>query len=258
MSKLAYLVLALALGGATLTVVTGSARAARGKPAPAAKVKRGKGGPTAVVLPGIVGLSLAAALARHLLLLRTGAARSPTPVLRPSPAAPPPDLAELPTFQAAPATAGPHGLQPASPPVAAAEPERVVWSAPFKAAHDAEGVLTVTTHRLMAHFREPVVTLWPPSRRIEERRVEEPLAQLVEVETSPRRHASLLGAGLLCFWIYPLGTLLAALALTAYGTVSRAELAVRAPLRRYRFPLAAVDLGDAMQALRSQAGGPRP
>lgn len=258
MSKLAYLVLALVLGAASQTAAADSARAARAKPAPAAKAKRSKGGPTAVVLPGIVGLSLAAALARHRLLLQKGAVRRAAPLLRPSAAALPPDLAELPMFQAGPGTAGLQGRPPASAPGPAPEPERLVWSAPFKAAHDAEGVLAVTTQRLMAHVREPVLTLWPPSFRIEERRVEEPLAQLVAVEASPRRHASLLGAGLVVFWLYPLGTLLAALALAAYGTVSRPELAVRAPRRRYRFPLAAVDLGDAMQALRSQAGGPRP
>lgn len=117
--------------------------------------------------------------------------------------------------------------------------ERLEWQATFASGLDS-GMVAITNRRLLAFHQRRGLRLLPPGLNSEVRRHQHDVAHLTIAETGRGYRASFLWLSLVTVWWFPLGTIVACLALGCYFAVTRRELVIGSDeaLRRYPLPLA--------------------
>ncbi len=133
--------------------------------------------------------------------------------------------------------------------------ETVRWTAPLRVVGSLRGEVCITNFRLLAVYERTRITCWPPARKQELRRHQLALSSLARFETVRVQQPIFLGVGVLTFLWYPIGTILACLAVGCYFGVPRPQLSVAVGFgsRRY-YPLQLPDQREALKILEQLTG----
>lgn len=126
--------------------------------------------------------------------------------------------------------------------------ERLEWHTTFASGGDS-GTVAITSRRLLAVHKRKSLRLLPPGIAVEIRRHQHDVAQLSVAESGRGRFSSFLWAALLTVLWFPVGTIIACLALGGYFGFTRRELVIGSDDVRRRYPLPTFEHQNAMTAL---------
>ena len=132
--------------------------------------------------------------------------------------------------------------------------EVLLWSAPLYIKGVCEGMLAITSMRLLAVYERRSFKLWMPSIIYQTKRNQTLLQQISLYKPIQVNRPSFLAAGAAIFWWFPFGTCGACVAIAGFLFFTRRELGVFTAKQKRTYPLSMVDLEEAMSSIGRATG----
>lgn len=132
--------------------------------------------------------------------------------------------------------------------------ETLEWSAPLYIKGVCEGVMAITSHRVLALYERRSVKLWLPSIIYQTKRNQTPLEQISLYKAVQVNRPSFLAVGASIFWWFPFGTVGACITIAGFLLLTRRELGIWTKGQKRTFPLSMVDMEEAMSSIGKMTG----
>lgn len=132
--------------------------------------------------------------------------------------------------------------------------ETLEWSAPLYIKGVCEGIMAITSHRILALYERRTIKFWLPSVIYQTKRNQTPLNQISLYKSVQVNRPSFLAVGVSMFWWFPFGTIGACFTIAGFLFLTRRELGVWTKGQKRTFPLSMVDLEEAMSSIGKLTG----